>query len=810
VTIAEPMLLPEDVVIMPVDELPPDIREQIEHGPGDRALTRPLSRTPSTIVDADTANLLGAFRTPTRIVDAIVGFAAERRLDPHEILERSYPALRELLVGGYLVPADSELARPIAEAALADGDSVGRFRVERTVHLLIDTQVCLAVDTDGRTRLAIKIARSGHEAAMRPAFVHEAAILRELGGLVAPVLIDEGEADGRPFLAMSWHQGSGAEEAAAELRRLPPSEGRPILLRLGARILAAYATIHARGVLHGDVHPNNVLVGPDGGVTVIDFGLAAHPGERGVPRGGIDFFMEPESARSSERGQGPPPLSALGEQYAVAALLYRLITGGHTHAFSLEPGAMRRQLLEDPPLPFARHGVEGLPAVEGILARALAKAPAGRFPDIAAFLAAYEAAMEADLAASMAASGGAGPRRPVLDGPRPATRAGSARLLDDVLERLSMDGPLLEADLVAPRASVNLGAAGIAYGLLRIATARDDGDVLALSSLWSLKALAALGTEEAFANPELDISPSTFGTSGIHHSASGVYAVEAAIARARWDPLAEAAAIDGFLGATDEPGPERDISFGRSGILLAAAGLLEAMRGDAPQAADVRRRGDRLADGLWAELAAEGRLLGSAPAGPPPLTARALGAAHGWAGFLYARLRWAEATGTGLPQGVEERLEELGRLATPLGRGLTWPCELGVPDDGALAASWCNGAAGQVFLWLLASRLVHESYLRLAVGAAWTALEAAPVPGDLCCGLAGRAYALLAIHRATGERIWLARAKALADQAATAVREHALRPDSLYKGTVGVAVLAADLERPDEAAMPFFEREPWV
>jgi hypothetical protein len=820
-TIAEPMLLPEDVVITPVDELPPEIREQVEHGPGDRALTRPLSRTPSTIVDRDTAGLLDAFRTPTRIVDAIVGFAAERRLDPHEILERSFPVLRELLVGGYLVPADSALARPIAEAALADGTTIGRFRVERTVHLLIDTQVCLATDEDGQTPVALKVARAGHEGSMRPALAHEAAVLRELGGVATPDLIDEGDADGRPYLAMAWRPGSGAEEAAAELRHLPPAVGRAALLRLGARILAAYDSIHGRGVLHGDVHPNNVIVGPDGAVTLIDFGLAASAGRRAGPRGGIDFFMEPESAYAGESGRGAAPLTARGEQYGVAALLYRLLTGGHTHAFSLEPSTMRRQLLEDPPLPFSRHGVDGLPAVEAVLRRALAKDPDDRFADMATFLAAYDAAVERDVERAVpqrskrAAKGSAGPRTaaaPVRD----AGAEEAGRLLEEVLDRVGLDGPLLGSELEAPRASVNLGAAGIAYALLRIATARDDAELLALASLWSLKATAALGTEEAFVNPALDITPADFGTSGIHHSATGVYAVEAAIAGARWDPLGRAAAIDGFLGVTSEPGPERDVSFGRSGILLATAGLVEALPVDDPQAAALRERGDTLATGLWAELARQGPLRisiparGSIPGDPRPVTERMLGAAHGWAGHLYAQLRWAEASGGAPPDGVKERLEELGHLALPLGRGLVWPRELGAPDDGALAASWCNGAAGHVFLWSLASRLVDDAYARLAEGAAWTALEAAPVPGDLCCGLAGRAYALLALHRATGERIWLARARVLAEGAAAAVREHALRPDSLYKGTIGVAVLAADLERSDEAAMPFFEREPWA
>ncbi|HEX8939197.1 MAG TPA: lanthionine synthetase LanC family protein [Candidatus Limnocylindrales bacterium] len=812
-SIGEPMLLPPDVMIVPVESLPADVRTRLDHKPGDHALTRPLTRTASTIVDANTARLLGSFQTPTRIVDAIIAFAAEHDLDPRETLDRSYPVLRELLAGGLLVPAGSELARPIAESALPDGTAVGRFRVDRTVHLIIDTQLCLAHgDGPDETEVALKVARPGHEVQLRAALAHEASMLRRLDGLSTPRLIELGEADGRPFLAMTWQRGSSADLVAAELRGLPPADGRPALVRLCRRILEAYAAIHGRGVLHGDVHPNNVLVGPDGEVTVIDLGLAAGEGERGTPRGGVDFFMEPESASAQAAGRRTAPLTGAGEQYSLAALLYLLLAGGHTHAFSLEPAAMRRQLLEEPPLPFARHGVTGLERIEAVLGRALAKDPAERFPDVAALGAAFEAAAARDVVAdgetgrARGAPGALATADAASGAPR-RSRGEADRLLDETLERLGPDGPLLTAELEAPRASVNLGAAGIAYGLLRVAMARDDGALLGLADLWSMKALASLGTEEAFVNAALDITPATFGRTGLHHSPTGVYLTEALIAGARWDPASQAAAVDAFLRATEEPGPERDISFGRSGILLAAAMALEALPTDSPRGVAVRERGDAIAAGLQAELDLC-EPLDSRPRADTRADERFVGVAHGWAGFLYAQLRWAQATAAPVAEGVAARLAELRSLARPLGRGLAWPRERGESDDGALVGTWCNGAAGHLGLWLLASRLVDGGFARTAEAAAWTALEASPTPGDLCCGLAGRAYALLGLHRASGERIWLARARALADQAASIVREQALRADSLYKGTVGVAVLAADLSRPAEAAMPFFDREP--
>lgn len=68
--ILDPLLLPPDVAIVPVAQLPPELLEQIEHEPGDYSVTRPLTRTTSSIVDAQTAALLECFREPATIVDA--------------------------------------------------------------------------------------------------------------------------------------------------------------------------------------------------------------------------------------------------------------------------------------------------------------------------------------------------------------------------------------------------------------------------------------------------------------------------------------------------------------------------------------------------------------------------------------------------------------------------------------------------------------------------------------------------------------------------------------------------------------------
>jgi serine/threonine protein kinase len=139
------------------------------------------------------------------------------------------------------------------------------------------------------------------------------------------------------------------------------------VLDLVVRVMEAYERLHGLGVLHGDIHPRNVLVGPRHEVSLIDFGMAVAPGLAGGRRGrgGIDFYQEPELARALLAGASGPAPSAAGEQYALAAMVYLLLTGGYTHDFSLERDEMLRQLLAQPPVAFRQRGAQRLGAVEG-------------------------------------------------------------------------------------------------------------------------------------------------------------------------------------------------------------------------------------------------------------------------------------------------------------------------------------------------------------------------------------------------------------------------------------------------------------
>ena len=88
-----PLVLPNDVVMLPVMQLPPDIRNRIEHQPGDYCVTRPRSRVTTSVVDRGTASLLERFRKPTTIVDAVITFSSDHGLEPRQMLDDAFPVL---------------------------------------------------------------------------------------------------------------------------------------------------------------------------------------------------------------------------------------------------------------------------------------------------------------------------------------------------------------------------------------------------------------------------------------------------------------------------------------------------------------------------------------------------------------------------------------------------------------------------------------------------------------------------------------------------------------------------------------------
>ena len=768
--ITEPFVLRNDVVLIPCADLSDDVRARISFDEGDFTLSRRHGRTLAQVIDGETAALLALFREPRTIVEAVIENSRSSGKDPEAWLDEMLPHLGTFMDNRVLVPAGSEEETEI-RPRYESGAEIAGWKIVRCVSLVEDTEIYQLHNGSGAA--ALKIARNA--SALQSLFDNETAILRRLDGSgVTPRLIDAGVHDERPYAIIEWVDGLDAGVASAQRRH-----DRAALMEICASIAAAYAALHARGVLHGDVHPRNVLVGER--VTLLDFGYSRFIDE--PPRGGragVHTFYEPEYFAARREGRGMPP-SAAGEQYAVAALLYHVVAGSHYVDFRYDREEMERQIENDPPTPFAQRGIPPWPDVEQILFRALEKDPARRHGSMAEMAALLAEARDKAAAESLAAP----------------LSAEATALLESTLQSFARGGAMFATSYtVPPTASINFGCAGAAVGLLRIAEARSDPALLALAGVWRSRAAALIGTEGAYHNDDT-LSRGILGDATPYHTESGIHAAGAMLAAAIGDTPAQRRALAAFIEASRKPCEERDLTLGRSGSLLAAAMLL-AISNELAEAEALRAFGAETMGAIWNELDAQ-----------PPIEAcpsgTYLGIAHGWAGYLYAALRWCAASGDALPPRLIERLEQYAALKRHEGRGVYWRMKIDSPPYEVIPG-WCNGTAGQLFLFTLAHRLLGDArWLELAELCAWAVWDQPCISSTLCCGSAGRAYALLNLYKHTGETAWLSRARQLANHAASIATSGAQRPSSLWKGELGVAVLIADLASPENARMPFFE-----
>ncbi|BCJ52466.1 hypothetical protein Asp14428_39410 [Actinoplanes sp. NBRC 14428] len=181
-----------------------------------------------------------------------------------------------------------------------------------------------------------------------------------------------GERVSVPYVVMELNDG---EPVSDRLRREGPFPWRGAVTVV-AEVASALATAHARGIVHRDVTPANVML-TGAGAKVVDFGISALTGQRdAAPDGsllGTPAYLAPERLNGG-------PVAPAADVYALGLLLYRLLTGRLPWPAATTTEALRAHLYSEPsPVP----ELPGMPAeVAELCLRCLAKQPEHR-PDAA-------------------------------------------------------------------------------------------------------------------------------------------------------------------------------------------------------------------------------------------------------------------------------------------------------------------------------------------------------------------------------------------------------------------------------------------
>jgi eukaryotic-like serine/threonine-protein kinase len=231
-----------------------------------------------------------------------------------------------------------------------------------------------AVDDNLGRPVAVKVLR--RELVDEPAFLErfrrEARAAAAVSHPGVAGVYDYGELDGRAFIVMELVEGETLAERIAARGRLPWREA----FGIGEQVARALAAAHDHGLVHRDVKPANVLVGPGGRAKVTDFGIAKAAAALPLTRTGMVLgsanYVAPEQARGGDVGPA-------ADQYSLGCVLFEAVCG-RTPYTGANPVAIATQHVSSPVPDPSRHRPD-LPApAAALIRRALAKHPADRFP----------------------------------------------------------------------------------------------------------------------------------------------------------------------------------------------------------------------------------------------------------------------------------------------------------------------------------------------------------------------------------------------------------------------------------------------
>jgi serine/threonine-protein kinase len=225
-------------------------------------------------------------------------------------------------------------------------------------------------------------------------FLEEARLVARLSHPNLITILELTEIDSRHCLAMEYVQGDDVRR----LEKYARSQGKPLPVGLVLRIIAeAAAGLHyahqARNpqgqplqLVHRDVSPQNILVGFDGGVKVIDFGVAKAAGSASQTATGVLKGKYPYMSPEQANGQ---PVDGRSDLFALGVVLWEMLTG--RRLFKGESDLMTLRLVRDCQVPPPSQLNPKLPpGVDELVLRALAPTPEARFPDCGAFRLALE------------------------------------------------------------------------------------------------------------------------------------------------------------------------------------------------------------------------------------------------------------------------------------------------------------------------------------------------------------------------------------------------------------------------------------
>lgn len=272
---------------------------------------------------------------------------------------------------------------------LAVGDSLdNRYVIDRPIARGGMATVYRCVDTRLGREVAAKVMHEQfvHDPVFRDRFRREARAMAQLSHPNLVNVYDFSAQGDATFLIMELITGGTLRELLDERGPMPPHAAASVMRGM----LTGLAAAHARGLIHRDIKPDNVLINSDYRVKLADFGLvraaaeATHSTDQIV---GTVSYLSPEQVDGS-------PMTHASDVYSAGIVLFELLTGRTPFAGETPIAHAYARLRADVPPPSAF--IAGVPKLfDELVATATARAPEDRFRDATEFLHALDDVAEA-------------------------------------------------------------------------------------------------------------------------------------------------------------------------------------------------------------------------------------------------------------------------------------------------------------------------------------------------------------------------------------------------------------------------------
>lgn len=312
---------------------------------------------------------------------------AQRCRDDAELRDRLHELLAAHEAAGDFLEHPAELVAAVVaddddDLGFAPGDTVARYELVERLGVGGFGSVWRARQRDPVVRdVALKIVHGEVPVGGRES--QSLAAMRHPG--IAKVFDAGALADGRAWLAMELVDGEPID-VWCRTRSVPLRERLQLFVEVGNALQHA----HGKGVVHLDVKPTNVLVGERDGraqPVVVDFGLSRPTSAESIGRDGQGPIGTPEYMSPEQAAGDLAAVDVRTDVHALGILLYELCAGVRPFERDAGPTGLAellRRIREVAPTPPSRRTAERLPReLDWIVARAMAKDPADRYPSVA-------------------------------------------------------------------------------------------------------------------------------------------------------------------------------------------------------------------------------------------------------------------------------------------------------------------------------------------------------------------------------------------------------------------------------------------